>query len=79
MNLKIVAIAAVSCLGLAACGNMTPGDTATSMGATQAPSGITSSNGGGQRALGNVPGVGVNSGTGQASVGSVPNTKGAAY
>ena len=45
---------------------------------TQAPSGITSSNGGGQRALGNIPNIGTKSATGVSS-GPVPNNKGNAY
>ena len=71
------AVAAVlCCIGLAACGPTVPG-TATSSGPVQAPSGVTSANGGGQRALGNSLGV-VQDATGM-TVGGPPNSKGAAY
>ncbi len=69
--------AAFCCIGLAACGQAVPG-TATSSGPVQAPSGITSSNGGGQRALGNSLGVSQGA-AGGVTVGGLPNSKGAAY
>ncbi len=79
MTMKMTALALLSCVGLAACanGNTGPGS-ANSNGPTQAPSGITSSNGGGQRALGNIPSVGTTTGGGVSST-SVPNSKGASY
>ena len=77
MTMKIAGALLLSCIGLAACASTGPG-TANSNGPTQAPSGITSSNGGGQRALGNIPNIGTNSATGVTS-GPVPNTKGNSY
>ena len=76
MSKGYIAIAIVG-LSLSGCGNTGPG-TATSSGPTQAPSGITSSNGGGQRAIGNLPSVGITTGGG-ATAGTVPNSKGASY
>ncbi len=69
--------AAFCCAALAACGQAVPG-TAASSGPVQAPSGITSANGGGQRALNNGLGVGQNA-SGGVTVGGLPNSKGAAY
>ena len=78
MTMKFAGLALASCIGLGACASSTPG-TATSGSATQAPSGITSSNGGGQRQLGNIPDVSINTTGGGATVGPVPNSKGNAY
>ena len=74
MKGKLPAIAVL--IGLAGCASTGPG-TATST-ATPAPSGITAANGGGQRALGNLPNIGVTTGAG-ATAGPVPNSKGASY
>jgi len=71
---RAVTVAAI-CIGMAACAPAP--DSVSSTGPGVAPSGITSSNGGGARATGNIPSVAV--GGGQAPVGSVPNTRGAAY
>ena len=80
MTVRMAALAVLSCAGLAGCGSNGPTGigTANANGPTQAPSGITSSNGGGQRALGNIPSIGTNSATG-ATATSVPNSKGASY
>ena len=77
MSIKIAGAVLFSCIGLAACASTGPG-TANSNGPGQAPSGITSSNGGGQRQLGNIPSIGSNSATGTTNSG-VPNSKGASY
>lgn len=77
MTLKLVSAAALGALALAGCTNP-PQDSAISSGPTQAPSGITSSNGGGQRQLGNLPSVGVMQG-GQTVVTPAPSSKGNAY
>ncbi len=79
MKMKMTALALLSCVGLTACASGSTGaGSANSNGPTQAPSGITSSNGGGQRALGNIPSVGTTTGGG-ATATSVPNSKGASY
>ncbi len=74
-SIKQVSIIAGACLALAACAGAEPGGgTATS---ARLDSGITSSNGGGQRATGNTPNIGTsNMGAVQTPVN---NTKGAAY
>ena len=79
MSFKIAA-ALLACAGLAACGGTGPG-TANANGPTQAPSGITASNGGGQRQLGNIPSVGITTGPGGTgtTVTGVPNAKGPSY
>ncbi len=76
MNTRVAATLVFTCLSLVGCASTGPGS-ATSNGPTPAPSGITSSNGGGQRALGNLPNVGISNGTGVS--GAVPNSKGASY
>ena len=75
MSIKITAVILLSCVGLAACNGM-GSSPATS--AAMSPVSATSSNGGGQRALGDIPSEGVNSGAGATSSG-VPNGKGTAY
>ena len=76
MTIKTLGAVALACFGLAACASTGPGS-ASANGPTAAPSGITASNGGGQRAVGGIPSVGVSSsGT---SVSAVPNSKGASY
>ncbi len=77
MTVKMTALALMACVGLSACASTGAGS-ANSNGPTQPPSGITSSNGGGQRALGNIPSVGTTTGGGVTST-SVPNSKGASY
>ena len=77
MTRKLAVMTVLACTGLAGCGSTGPG-TANSNGPTQAPSGITAANGGGQRALGNIPSVGITNGTG-VTVGPVPNGKGNSY
>ncbi len=79
-SLTLAAAAALSCLALAACSNPsagTPPNTVSSGGSGVAPSGITSSNGGGMRQTGAIPNVGVSGGS--ATTTGVPNSKGAAY
>jgi hypothetical protein len=79
-SITLAAAAAFSCLALAACSNSspnTPPNSVSSGGTGAAPSGITSSNGGGMRQTGAIPNVGVTSG--QATTTGVPNSKGAAY
>ena len=81
MTFKIMAALVVSCAGLAACASTGPGS-ANANSPAQAPSGVTSSNGGGQRQLGNIPSVGITtgpSGVSGTTVGAVPNSKGASY
>ncbi len=75
MSIKITGVVLLSCLGLAAC-NGAGSSPATS--AAMSPVSATSSNGGGQRALGDIPSQGVNSSVGATSTG-VPNGKGNAY
>ena len=77
MTIKITGIALLSCIGLGACANTGPGSAATNSPAG-APSGITSSNGGGQRQLGDIPSIGTNTGSGP-TITNVPNGKGNAY
>ncbi len=74
---KMVGAALFACLGLAGCAGTRPG-TANANGPGQAPSGITAANGGGQRAVGNIPSIGVTSG-GTVTSNPVPNSKGASY
>jgi hypothetical protein len=76
MNKKYIGIALVACVGLGGCASTGPG-TANANGPNQAPSGVTSSNGGGQRQLGSIPSVGI--GNGMTTTGPVPNSKGASY
>ena len=75
MTIKIAGAVLLSCIGLAACAN-TGGMAANPP--TQSPIAVTASNGGGQRALGDIPNEGVNSVTGPTS-GPVPNGKLNAY
>ncbi len=74
MTFRIASLAILSCLALSACNGAQPS-------AANSPAlssvGDTASNGGGQRALGNIPSVGTTSGG--SSITSVPNTKGPAY
>jgi hypothetical protein len=77
MTMKIAGAVLLSCIGLAACANTGSGGM-TSTRPTQSPIGVTASNGGGQRALGDIPSEGVNSVTGP-TTGGVPNSKGNAY
>lgn len=71
---QIVAVLGV-CLALSACAGVHPGvDPAVS---ARLDSGVTSSNGGGQRVLDGTPNIGVNSGGAVSS--RVNNTQGAAY
>ena len=80
MRTSLLAAAAIACLGLSACDSTPPpGNPAlnTTTGPATLDSGITSSNGGGQRALGGTPGVGF--GTNGATGGFAPNQKGNSY
>ncbi len=74
---KWVVVAAMATLGLGGCASTGAGS-ANANGPTQAPSGVTSSNGGGQRAIGDIPSIGSTTGVGP-TVGAVPNSKGASY
>ncbi len=65
------------CLALAACNAGTTGNSVTSNTPMSAPSGVTSSNGGGMREMGNIPSV--SSGTNGATIGNVPNKAGNSY
>ena len=76
----LAAAAAIGCLGLSACSGTPVQNPALSnslTGPTALDSGITSSNGGGQRAVGGTPGV--NIGSGGTSGGLQPATKGNSY
>ncbi len=80
MRTTLLSLAAIGCLGLSACSDtpsQNPALTNSLTGPTALDSGITSSNGGGQRALGNIPGVNV--GSGGATGGLQPTTKGSSY
>ncbi len=80
MRTSLLAVAAIGCLGLSACnGDPPPGNPAlnSTTGPARLDSGITSSNGGGQRALGGTPGI--STGTGGATGGFAPNQKGNSY
>ena len=82
MTFKTTAAILLSCASLAACASTGTGTgTANANSPAQVPSGVTSSNGGGQRQLGNIPSVGVTTGggVGGTTVTGVPNTKGASY
>ncbi len=72
MTIRLLGIAVLACAGLSACASV------DSRPATPASSGVTSSNGGGQRALGDIPSVGVNTGGGANATG-VSSKKGDAY
>ena len=80
MRATLLGLAAIGCLGLSACNgsDQNPALNSTT-GPTRLDSGITSSNGGGQRALGNAPNLGVNSSTGATSGGGITNQKGNTY
>jgi len=77
MNFKFASAAVLCVLALAACTDAPAPMPAVSNGPQSAPSGITSSNGGGARQLGNIPNIGVNQG--RTVSGPVPSSKGAAY
>ena len=77
MKIKYACVVLLSCVSLAACAGSTSPGSANANNPTQAPSGVTASNGGGQRQLGNIPSVGINGGG--TTVGGVPNSKGASY
>ncbi len=80
MRTTLLSLAAVGCLGLSACSgtpSQNPALTNSLTGPAALDSGITSSNGGGQRSLSNIPGVNV--GTGGATGGLQPATKGNSY
>ena len=72
-----IALALIACVGVAACAANTAPGSASSNTPVGAPTGITSSNGGGQRQLGNLPSVGLTNGSGNVS--NVPNGKGNSY
>ena len=76
-SITLAAVAAMSCLAVAGCGTTQPNTVSSGNAPGQAPSGITSSNGGGMRQTGAIPSVSI--GGGQATTTSVPNSKGAAY
>ena len=77
MRTTLLAAAAIGCLGLSACSDSNPSPASNNLVSPQLDSGVTSSNGGGQRALGNQPGV--STGTNGATGGQSPNGKGNAY
>lgn len=80
MKISLIAVAAIGCLGLSACGDNPPQQNPalnSITGPARLDSGITSSNGGGQRALGDAPNVGI--GTNGTTGGLAPNGKGNAY
>ena len=77
MRAKLLAAAAVGCLSLSACSDSNPGPTSNTLVSPRLDSGVTSSNGGGQRTLGDQPGVSV--GTTGTTGGQSPNGKGNAY
>ncbi len=77
MIVKTVSGAVLCVLAVAGCTDPTPPSGVSSAGPAAAPSGITSSNGGGQRQLNNLPSVGISQG--QSTVGPVPNARGNAY
>ena len=88
MTVTQLTLIAAGCLALAACGAdvdlptpvagpPTSVGTTTSAGTAQPPTGITSSNGGGQRQLGNAPSVTV--GPGGTAISPLPNGRGTSY
>ena len=77
MNKNLVGVVLCACVGLVGCAGTSAG-TANANAPGQPQSGVTSSNGGGQRALGDIPNVGVTNGVG-ATTTNVPNSKGASY
>ena len=78
MRKTLLAVAAVGCLGLSACSGSGQNPAMNSLtGPASLDSGITASNGGGQRALGNAQGI--NIGSGGSTEGTAPNQKGNAY
>ena len=76
MIIRSTAALLASCLAVAGCASTGAGS-ATANGPTPAPSGITAANGGGQRALGDIPNIGVSNGV--TVRGNAPNTKGNSY
>ena len=79
MRTTLLGLAAIGCLGLSACNGSAQNPALDSTtGPARLDSGITSSNGGGQRALGNAPNVGINS-SGGATGGGITNQKGNTY
>ena len=79
MNLKVIGAAVLCCVGLAACQSQPDPGSNSLTGPARLDSGITSSNGGGQRALGDTPNVGLNSQGATSVTPNGPNTKGNAY
>ncbi len=78
MRTTLLALAAIGCLGLSACDGSSQSQGSDSLtGPARLDSGITSSNGGGQRALGGTPGVNV--GTNGTTGGIQPASKGNSY
>ena len=78
MRITLLVVAAASCFGLSACNSSNPAPAANSLtGPTTLDSGVTSSNGGGQRVLGGQPNVGI--GSNGTTGGTSPNQKGNAY
>ena len=75
MTMRIASLVILSCMALGACTNGAAPSAANSPALSSV--GDTASNGGGQRALGNIPSVGTTSGG--STITSVPNTKGPAY
>ena len=74
MNVKPLAVVIMCGLAVAGCQTPPQSEGVASTTAPAAPSGITSSNGGGQRQLNNLPSAGI--GQGQPVVGPAPNTRG---
>ena len=79
MNMKIVAAVVLCCAGLTACQSQPDAGSNSLTGPARLDSCITSSNGGGQRALSNAPNIGLNSQGATTTTPNGPNTKGNAY
>ena len=77
MRAQLLTAAAIGCLSLAACSDSNPGPASNTLVSPRLDSGVTSSNGGGQRTLGDQPGIGI--GTSGTTSGQSPNGKGNAY
>ena len=75
MRLSYSAAVLIACTGLAACAGDNRQGAAEALRANQATISTTQSTGGGQRALGNTPNVGITTGGGA----PVTDRKGAAY
>lgn len=77
MRTTLLAAATIGCLSLSACNGSDPAPASNNLVSPRLDSGVTSSNGGAQRVLGDQPGI--STGTNGTTGGQSPNSKGNAY